>query len=176
MLNGMQTAWVGFLIAAATGGPLTAQSAPPASIVWTLTAPEARRAVAPGQRLEVTVRAVVERGWYVYAMTQPPGGPTSLRITIPEGQPLALAGSIRGPEPVRHWDAGFEIDTARHAGTVDFSVPVQVAKNAAAGKVSLKVQVRYQVCSDTLCLQPKTETLWLPLEIRTKATVRTPHE
>jgi DsbC/DsbD-like thiol-disulfide interchange protein len=153
-----------------------AQSAPPAPVVWTLSAPDARRALAPGQRVEVTVRAVVEPGWYVYASTQPRGGPTALRITVPESQPLSPAGPITGPPPVRHWDPGFEIDAAMHAGTAAFTLPLQVARKATVGKVSLKVQVRYQACSDTLCLPPKTETLSLLLEIRARAAARPARE
>jgi hypothetical protein len=165
----MRALVIGLLLAAPLGGRAPAQEAPPARILWSITVPDAQRPVAPGQRLDVTLRAVVERGWYVYAMTQPPGGPTPLRFTVPEGQPFVLAGPVRGPEPVRGWDAAFEIDTAKHAGTAAFTVPVQVAEHAAAGKGTLTVQVRHQVCSDTLCLRPKTESLVLPIEIRRTA-------
>lgn len=90
-------------------------------------------------------------------------------LTVPEGQPFVLAGPVTGPEPVRRWDAAFEIDTPKHASTVVFTVPVEVAEDAVAGKGTLTVQVRHQVCSDTLCLRPKTESLVLPIAIRRTA-------
>jgi hypothetical protein len=172
----MQAVCIAGLLVLGHGGLLIGQSPPPAPVVWTLEAPEARRALAPGQRVEVTVRAVVEPGWYFYASTQLPGGPTSLRITLPEGQPLLPAGPITGPPSVRHWDPAFEIDAAMHAGTAAFTLPLQVARKASVGNVSLKVQVRYQACSDTLCLPPKTETLALPVEIRARAAARPARE
>jgi hypothetical protein len=165
----MRALVIGLLLIAALGGRAPAQEAPPARISWSMTVPDAQRAVAPGERLDVAIRAVVERGWYVYAMVQPPGGPTPLRFTVPEGQPFVLARPVTGPEPVRGWDAAFEIDTAKHAGTVVFTVPVEVAEDAVAGKGTLTVQVRHQVCSDTLCLRPKTESLVLPVEVRRTA-------
>jgi DsbC/DsbD-like thiol-disulfide interchange protein len=147
-----------------------APGAAPAPVAWTLLGPAEPADARPGDRLEVTARATVERGWYLYAMNQPPGGPTPLRISVPEGQPFALAGPVTGPEPKRGWDTAFEIDTARHDGTVAFTVPLQIAASAEEGKTTLQVQVRFQACSDTLCLRPKTETLSLPIEIRAART------
>lgn len=158
----------GPLIAVMCALAVAAPGAVPAPVSWTLLAPDELSSIPPGDRLEVTARAIVERGWYVYAMNQPVGGPTPLRITIPEGQPFALGGPVTGPEPKREWDTAFEIDTAKHDGTVTFTVPLQVAASAAEGRTTLRVQVRYQACSDTLCLRPKTETLSLPFEIRAR--------
>lgn len=173
MFHHIRAHTVGILLIALLGGLASAaQQAPPAAITWSVALADPRRVVAPGQVVEVTARAVVERGWYVYGMAQPAGGPTPLRFTVPEGQPFALAGPVTGPEPVRGWDAAFEIETARHADTVEFVVPVRVEEGAAADKAPLTVQVRYQVCSDTLCLRPKTESLVLPVEIRRTAAAR----
>lgn len=155
-------------------GPLTAllctlavplPAAAPARVTWTLTAAESRPGVPPGGRLDVRARATVEPGWYIYAMIQPPGGPTALRISVPEGQPFTAAGPVGGPAPKRAWDAAFEIESAKHDGTVTFTVPVRLDADAAAGTTTLTLQIRYQACSDTLCLRPTTETLSLPVEV-----------
>lgn len=136
-----------------------------AAVVWRLVAPDAP-VVRPGQRLDIRLRAVVERGWYLYAAAQPASGPTALRITVPDGQPFAPAGPVKAPAPTRAWDEAFEAESAKHDGTVTFLVPVQVAATAAPGAATLKVEVRYQACSETVCLRPKTETLSLAIEIR----------
>ncbi len=141
-------------------------AAAPARVAWTLTAADDRPSVAPGSRLDVRARAAVEPGWYIYAMSQPPGGPTALRISVSEGQPFTAAGPVAGPAPKRAWDAAFEIESAKHDGTVTFTLPVRLDAGAAAGQAVLKLQVRYQACSDTLCLRPTTETLSLPVEVR----------
>jgi thiol:disulfide interchange protein DsbD len=146
--------------------PAGATASAPAPVAWTLMAPAEGPGVAPGGRLDVRARATVEAGWYIYAMTQPPAGPTALRISVPDGQPFGSAGPVTGPTPTRAWDAAFEIESAKHEGTVTFTVPVQADARAPAGGVALRVQVRYQACSDTLCLRPTTAMLSLPVEIR----------
>lgn len=155
------------LLLASAGLALTAQSpaGPPSPVSWTVAAAGKPNVPVPGSRIDVEVRATVERGWYIYAMTQPAGGPTPLRITVPEEQPFAAAGAISGPDPRRAWDSAFEIESAKHDGTVTFTLPVAIDAAAASGPATFKVRVRYQACSDTLCLRPKTETLSLPLEI-----------
>lgn len=162
------------LLLAGTGAVLMAQSppGPPSPVVWTVAAPAKTDPVAPGGRVEIAVRATIEPGWYIYATTQPAGGPTPLRITVPEGQAFTAAGAITGPEPKRAWDSAFEIDSAKHDGTATFTVPLRVDGKASAGPATLDVLVRYQACSETLCLRPKTETLSLPLAI---GAARQPH-
>jgi DsbC/DsbD-like thiol-disulfide interchange protein len=166
----LRVALVTLMCATAVTVPMGA----PAPVVWNLVAPPDLRPLRPGDRVEVTVGATIERGWYVYAMTQPPGGPTPLRITVPDRQPFALADAVTGPAPKRAWDPNFEIESAKHEGTVAFTVPLQVAPSAARGKTTLRVEVRYQACSDTLCLRPKTETLSLPLDIAGRDTAGAP--
>ena len=145
-------------------GVLAAQAPPRPVVVWTLNSPNTTE-VQPGARVEVSLRAAVERGWYVYAASQPAGGPTALRITLPAGQPFALAGPVKAPAATRAWDAAFELESAKHEGDVTFTLPLQVAPGAEPGRRPLTVEVRYQACSDTLCLRPRTETLSLPFDI-----------
>lgn len=157
--------WALLLAAAIALPSAQTPSGPPTPVAWTIAASGKPKPAVPGGRIEVAVRATVERGWYIYAMTQPAGGPTPLRITLAEGQPFTVAGPVGGPEPKRAWDSAFEIESAKHDGTVTFTVPVEIGAGAASGPATLALQVRYQACSDTLCLRPKTETLSLPLEI-----------
>lgn len=162
------------LVALMCAMAVTVSMGAPAPVAWSLVLPPDLPPLRSGDRVEVTARATIERSWYVYAMTQPPGGPTPLRITVPDGQPFASAGAVAGPTPKRAWDAAFEIETAKHEGTVAFTVPLQVAPSAAKRKATLRVQVRYQACSDTLCLRPKTETLSLPVDIAGRDTASAP--
>ena len=149
-------------------GVANAQAPPRPVVAWSLQSANGTE-VERGGRAEVSLRAAVERGWYVYAATQPAGGPTALRITVPDGQPFALAGPVKAPAPKRAWDAAFEIESAKHDGIVNFTLPLQVAAGAEPGRRTLSVEVRYQACSDTLCLRPRTETLSLPFDIRQAA-------
>ena len=46
-----------------------------------------------------------------------------------------------------------------------FVLPVSVAAGTAAGKRTLSVEARYQVCNATICLPPETITLKVPVTI-----------
>jgi hypothetical protein len=59
---------------------------------------------APSAKLSATIM----EGWHVYALSQPDGGPTPLKISIPSGSPLVLAGPIAETKVVRHFDPSFQ--------------------------------------------------------------------
>lgn len=141
----------------------------PVPVTWTVLASDVPAALRPGDSLALKVGAVINKGWYVYGMAQAAAGPTPLRITVPAGQVCALHGPVRGPRADRAWDALFETETTTHRGLVEFTVPLRVVPNPSAARTAIEIQVRYQACSDTLCLPPKTITLSTPLEIRRDA-------
>lgn len=113
-------------------------------------------AVAPGGRITATVRARIEPGWRLYALTQPVGGPQPTRISLPDGQPFILGGPISAPTPVRKHDPNFELETSHYESAVAFGLPVQVGAGTAPGPATLDVEVRYQACTDDICLRPRT--------------------
>ena len=114
-----------------------------------------------------TVRfsAVLDSGWYVYSLTQKPGGPTPMTVEIAPSPPFSLVGNVAGPTPVHVFDKEFGIDTERYKGTPAFSAIVAVASGARARPPSLDLKVRYQACNATLCLPPRTTTLTTPVRI-----------
>lgn len=42
---------------------------------------------------QVVLSATLAEGWHVYALSQPVGGPTPLKITTPAGSPYEIQGS-----------------------------------------------------------------------------------
>ena len=121
--------------------------------------------VGVNSRFDATVKASIEEGWHLYSLTQPPGGPIKTTISVTESSSFAQAGEVRQPEPQVQFDPNFEINAEFFDGIVDFLVPVQVKPGASEGDKDLKVQVRFMVCSDTLCLPPQTNTLAAPVVI-----------
>ena len=109
-------------------------------VKWTVS----RVLPARGDTQFVQIGAQIDAGWHVYSLTQQPDGPFPLRVT---GAPAAdgrarwaVAGPISGPEPER-------------LPTSPFGIPVA---GAGTGGRTVVLRVRYQACSDTLCLPPKT--------------------
>ena len=125
------------------------------------------KAIHPGEKFSVRLSASINSGWHMYSITQPAGGPTTTVIKIPAAQPFSLDGQVSGPSPHVAYDANFEMNTETYEESAAFIVPVAVAKNASAGDQKLTVDVRFQVCNDTMCMPPTTEHLSVPIKIET---------
>ncbi len=134
-----------------------AQEATP--IRWTFPDGARTTTVKPGETIRIRLAARIENGWHLYSMKELEGGPKPTRIAMPEGQPFTLAGSIQQPDPIKSHDPNFDMDVEYYSESAEFVLPVKVAANAAAGSAKLQVTVRFQSCSDRLCLPPRTVKL-----------------
>ncbi|MFL6603550.1 MAG: protein-disulfide reductase DsbD domain-containing protein [Steroidobacteraceae bacterium] len=103
--------------------------------------------------LELT--AHVEEGWHVYALTQRPGGPIPLRVSI-DDNPVASPGAPpSGSTPETRLDPSFNLQTEFYTNSFAVHVPVSLKSNASAGQ-SIPVSIRFQACSARECKPPKT--------------------
>ena len=121
--------------------------------------------VAPGSRVELTAIAQIERGWLLYSVEQKPGGPTPTKVTIPPGQVFQQDGAILSDAPSRKHDPNFDMEVEYHTGEASFRVPAKVAAGSTEGEHKARVEARYQVCNDQLCLPPKTVALELSVAV-----------
>ena len=135
--------------------PAAAQEERP--VRWTL---EADSAAEDGART-VRLSARIEEGWYLYSPLQPPGGPIPLAITVPEGAAYGLAGEIAVPRPRRYADRNFDIFSQIYERSAVFGMPMRQAAGSTDGTV--RVHARYQACTRTYCLPPRTDTVHLAL-------------
>src|SRR5580658_4935001 len=53
----------------------------------------------------------IEDGWHVYALTEPAGGPTALRVTLDDNAIAEAAGTPTGSEPQKRHDPSFGMET-----------------------------------------------------------------
>jgi len=139
-------------------------------VSWTL---NSTKSVKAGAKLEVRLSANISSGWYLYSLTQPAGGPNATRITVASEPTFKLAGTIKAPPPKIKFDENFGINTESYAGNVSFTIPLQVSPEAQAGKQTLAVNARFQVCNDTTCLPPRTVKVETPVEIALALTAAT---
>jgi thiol:disulfide interchange protein DsbD len=145
---------------------LASSSAPPLKPVrWTLADGKGPRTVASGRTVDVTLEAEIDKGWYIYSLTQKPGGPFPLRIQLVGAADVGVRGTIRAPKPVTKFDPNFGIETELHRGKPKFTLSVGVPAGSLTGKREVQITARYQACSETLCLPPRTEKLPLTLRI-----------
>jgi hypothetical protein len=121
----------------------------------------------PGSTDTVQFAAVLDSGWYIYALTQKSGGPTPMSVTVAPSPPFSLAGNVTGPKPVVIFDKEFGISTERYWGSPAFAAPVAIAQGDQVRPPSLDLKVRYQACNATFCLPARTVTLTPPVRIAT---------
>ena len=113
-----------------------------------------------GDTLKASLSASIESGWYLYALDQSEGGPTAMRIVVTQDSPFALDGEIVAPRPDTKTDNNFRDEddrplvTKSYRNKVAFSIPVKAVATTLAESLSL--DVRIQLCNDTVCLPPKT--------------------
>jgi thiol:disulfide interchange protein DsbD len=121
--------------------------------------------VTPGRTVPVTLQADIAKGWHIYSLTQKPGGPIPLTIQLINSADVIVRGIIKAPQPERAFDKNFGIDTEVYSGSPRFTIPVGVPGRSLTGFRKFQVGVRYQVCSETLCLPPRTDKLGVTLQI-----------
>jgi len=91
----------------------------------------------------------------VYALSQKPGGPIPLRISIDDNPVASPVGSPSATTPETHLDPSFNLQTELHTNTFAVHVPVTLKSNADAGQ-PIPVSIRFQACSARECKPPKT--------------------
>lgn len=118
-----------------------------------------------GETVDVSLKATVEPGWHLYALDQPAGGPIATTIKVTEGKTFEIAGPIKPAKPPQvKPDPNFivndkPLDTKFFLDNAEFLVPLKALADTTAADVSL--DVRFQLCNDTLCLPPKTKRVSL---------------
>jgi DsbC/DsbD-like thiol-disulfide interchange protein len=152
-----------------TGIPMsTREGSPPASIRpvrWVLVESGRAREVTPGRATPLTLEAQIAKGWHIYALAQKPGGPIPLTIRLIGSEDAVIRGLIKAPQPETQFDNNFGIETELYSGTPRFTIQVAVPSRARSGARKIQVGARYQVCSETLCLPPRTDTVRAVLRV-----------
>lgn len=121
---------------------------------WSLNSEAKGKTLKPNQNFKATLKAEIEGDWHLYALEQPAGGPIATTIKVPEGKPFKVNGEINAPTPITEFDPNFQIDTKFYKNQAEFTVPLQATGETSAD--DLAVNVRFQLCNETLCLPPKT--------------------
>jgi thiol:disulfide interchange protein DsbD len=138
-----------------------ALAAPPNPAHWTVEALPAKP-LAPGARFTLTLASHIDPGWHIYAMEEPDGGPIATQIGLGPDDPLTL---VKIDEPPPQWvaDPVLRQPTGIFQGAANFTLHLQLPRKPVPHDTVLHVMVRYQSCSDRLCLPPHTETIPVPL-------------
>ena len=117
--------------------------------------------MAPGATITTTLTAQIDDGWYIYAVSQKPGGPIPMHVALPKKAPSPFAlGAVTTSTPAkRKFDPNFQMETEVHEESATYDVKTSLPASASVGKHTLRVVVTFQTCNERLCLPPKDEEL-----------------
>lgn len=118
----------------------------------------------PGDTVTYTVKAKVGSGWHIYkfADKDPDAGPRPTKFDLFDTGGLKAEGYWKpSKEATTRKEPAFpEIDSVSfYEDEVSWSRKLVVPADAAAGKVAIKCQASYQICSDKSCSFPGRWTL-----------------
>lgn len=109
--------------------------------------------VRQGSTFHVAVVLDISPGWHTYDNRIPkPYIPTDWKLTPPKG--LMLKGKVLYPKGIVKNLQGAGGAVSVYEGKVVIGATLTAAKDAPLGKQTIKTTLRYQVCSDTVCLPP----------------------
>ena len=154
-----------FGIRSSEGAVRTADSLSLRPVRWSVVGGSAPRDVIAGRTVPITLRAVIAKGWHIYSLTQKPGGPIPLRLELVGAADVVMRGVVDAPKPERTFDKNFGIETELYSGTPRFVVPVGAPGKSLTGLRRFQIAARYQVCSDKVCLPPRTDKLDVAIRI-----------
>ena len=147
----------------------SAQELQPAEInpiKWTLKPLQPAKPLKAGDKFTLQLTAAIEEGWHLYSTEEMPEGPKPTRIILTPNQPFELS-DIDSPAPLRAVDPNFGVETEFYEHSASFGLALQVKGDAAPGTHKLVVQVRYQSCTETLCLLPRLVKIDVEVQIAT---------
>jgi thiol:disulfide interchange protein DsbD len=143
-----------FLIAALLFGLVSrASAAQERPVTWRLSSPRAARGA-----LIARLDATIADGWYLYSLTEPPGGPVQTTISV-LGDALRLREAPAAPDPERRPDRNFNIISEVYTDSVQFALTLEHARPARDVPQPFAVAVRFQTCTNHYCLPPRTDTV-----------------
>jgi len=129
-------------------------------VQWKLTLDQS---AAPGSTVLGHLEATVDPEWHMYSLTTPPG-PIPTTMTT-DNSPAVEKFTIFEPPPIRKFDPNFNVDTETYEGTQTFLARIQLRKDLPPGPVTITFVPRYQTCSGTSCIPPRTRQVSATLNI-----------
>ena len=105
---------------------------------------------------EIVFTATIEKGWHLYDMNLPEGGPVSTSFTFETLQGAELIGQpVSNIKPTVVYDEQFAMDLRWFPGAVTFTQKVKILDPK---KFKIEGEVEFIVCNDETCLPPDRES------------------
>jgi thiol:disulfide interchange protein DsbD len=107
----------------------------------------------PEKKIVFTV--TLDKGWHLYDMNLPAGGPVSTSFIFETLQGAELVGKPEpSVQPVSKYEELFDMELRWYEGQVTFTQKIRVTE---AGKFKIAGDVEFMTCNDETCLPPERE-------------------
>lgn len=104
----------------------------------------------------LTVKALVQSGWHLYALELPKGGPKPTSFDFTESKGVTFTGKITPKrQPLTVKDEMFGMDLKWWDSNIEFTIPFKL--DSAEG--TYKITISYMACDGSTCLPPSKQTL-----------------
>ena len=101
---------------------------------------------------EIVFTATADKGWHLYDMNLPEGGPVSTSFTFETLNGAELIGqTVPSVKPTTVYDEQFAMNLRWYPGTVSF---IQKLKVTDPAKFKVEGEVEFMACNDETCLPP----------------------
>lgn len=107
----------------------------------------------PAAEKEIVFNATIDKGWHLYDMNLPEGGPVSTSISFEKLQGAELIGKpVPSVQPTEVFDKEFQMNIRWYANSVSFTQKITVTDPK---KFRISGEVEFMVCNDETCLPPE---------------------
>jgi thiol:disulfide interchange protein DsbD len=101
----------------------------------------------------LTFEATIEKGWHMYGLNIPEGGPVATSFNFSGTTGAEFLGPVKPTvKPEVQFDNTFEMDLELFDGKIRFTREVKIADQA---QTEIEGYVEFMVCDDARCLPPK---------------------
>lgn len=126
-------------------------------------APPARVTARAGQSVEATIHVQLRSGYHCNSNTPSEDYLIPLRLTWTPG--VLQVEKIAYPQPKMEKYQFSSKPLSVFTGDFEIKTTFKVSAGAAAGPAQLTGKLRYQACTNTLCLPPRSVSIILPVEV-----------
>lgn len=100
--------------------------------------------------------AILEKGWKIYGLNVPEGGPVATSFTFPKSADYQLVGKMLSvPQPKTEHEEMFDMVISFYYDKVMFKQRIKVLKSVS----TINASVEFMSCNDRNCLAPKSVDL-----------------
>ncbi|MBF0279476.1 MAG: thioredoxin family protein [SAR324 cluster bacterium] len=131
-------------------------------IIATFSLHESPEAPRPGEHTRIIVKGEVISGWHVYSVvpSKDEFAPPPTQLTIEPAPHLEILGPFYETNPITDFDPVINMELSYHEKTFFFYQNLKISDQMPPNQaVSQKITVKYQTCSDKICLPPQKAIL-----------------